>query len=322
MRSTRWTRTLLPLLSHGASPSLRAFGFGAAVAIVAWACQPVEDTQVPDPPPFHSGFLLSGAHQALDCDTCHIGSAVEQGLPPERETGWVTALGVGCLDCHRDTTAQLFPGGHKNGASCAEVGCHSASDFCWAQVWRACGDPGDTDPPAPATHDGQTALNFPLEGVHALGCAECHANAPDFSGELGGGDRCTDCHGRLDTDGIDGTHYPPDRTGGDDKERDCKACHAKNDSTGKLLVPATWADQTYFHVALSPHATVESWDVNPPVLRAETDWVGCASCHPSPGNYAAWSCDSAGCHTPDTLSLSHPGYLQNNTCAGCHPGAN
>lgn len=294
---------------------------GAAAVLVTWSCDQADPVPPPDVP-LHQGFPILGAHAAVDCGACHIDGAREQGLPPERDTGWVNALRTDCLSCHQDTSASLFPGGHKEGRGCGDSGCHSASDLCWGQVWRACGDPGDTDPPPPASHLGQTALNFPLEGPHALGCGECHALAPDYTPEIGGGDDCTKCHERALPDGPGPDHYPPARAAASpDRERGCKACHATNDATGKLLVSPDWTTTSYLHVAVWPHAVVESWDVLPAVLRAEETWVSsCSDCHPTAGSYSAWQCVT--CHVAGT-DISANGYHTDGTpCIQCHAEAN
>lgn len=285
-----------------------SFVAGGLAMWAAWSCQPASSDPVPDE--FHADFPLAGAHVAQSCEACHIDGAREQGLTPERASGWVNAVSTSCLGCHADTTAELFPGGHKNGASCADAGCHSASDFCWRQVWAECGPPGE--PPPPPGHVDDLARIFPLEGAHGgLECGACHPGG-QFEPQRGGGVECTMCHERPSAD-----HYPPLRAGADPKERGCKACHAIDDVAGKLQVPADWNVDAYDHRTFWPHA-VADFDANPPELRAEADWtVSCASCHEYPQSYANWACGS--CHPQDALLAANLIHNSTQPCIQCHP---
>ena len=104
-----------------------------------------------------AAFPLRGAHQSVDCKSCHRGTSFK-GLRFSH-----------CQDCHQD------PHQPSVGADCER--CHEPSS------WAALG-PG-------FKHD-RTA--FPLEGMHRkVDCARCHPNQRFKNLSFA---RCSDCHKR------------------------------------------------------------------------------------------------------------------------------
>ena len=123
----------------------------------------------------HAGldFELAGAHDALDCETCHTNANADVlAVGGKRYLG----LEQECATCHED------PHAGRMGASCAA--CHG-QEQPFAEV-------------ASFAHPDE----FPLAGAHATpGCADCHAQGGSHSVErLAKWQRrpvprtCADCH--------------------------------------------------------------------------------------------------------------------------------
>ncbi|MBS2026081.1 MAG: cytochrome C [Deltaproteobacteria bacterium] len=108
-----------------------------------------------------TGFALHGAHQKLQCASCHGGDLARK-------------LPVSCAGCHADTHTGEF------GTRCAS--CHEETS------WRPLFDV-----------DAHRRTNFPLTGRHALmPCQECHLDRRDRSFTRAALD-CAGCH-RADYD--------------------------------------------------------------------------------------------------------------------------
>lgn len=281
---------------------------GGSSAVLLWACVPaVEEDPIVPISATHTDFPLLGRHLSVDCEDCHIEGAAEQGLSSLRDNGWVDELSTSCLDCHIDTREDYFPNfNHGNGATCSAAGgCHSASDSCWREIAAPCIDvptpvTGEPTPPPPG-HNGDLALLFPLEGVHlGPGCTACHRGA--FEEQRGGSDQCETCHARALPDGPGDDHYPPDQLTAPDSARGCKACHAAEDPTQKLLVPSDWTVDPVVHDFQWPHNGADE----------------CLDCHLSPGSQTAtdYTCTSAGCHGDLSPNAYHAD--PNGPCADCH----
>lgn len=291
-------------------------------AALAWSCVPLPAEETGDPATGvpHEDFPIVGGHRAVGCDECHITGAAEQNLTPELPNGWVTAISTGCLGCHTDTRDTIFPTGHKEQASCADAGCHSASDDCWRNVRGDCVIVPPGEPPPPIGHEGDRAILFPLEGAHAgIDCGTCHTGAADEE-QRGGAEACEMCHTRPDA-----AHYPADRNRGPDDDRRCKACHAHEAANGALVVNTDFATDGVDHDLYWPHNRI-ALGTPPYAPRAETAWVSsCISCHPTPGvqDEAGVECDA--CHVPEGTA-NDPGEIAltpihanfNAACHTCH----
>ena len=251
-------------------------------------------------------------------------------------TGWATLLSPLCQHCHPLVPLGLpvenFPcdpgqyaacdpndqseycrfinsGAHNNVNivnGCDGVACHQTNP---ATTWEVGSNP---DQPG---HD-QAPLNqvFPLDGGHAnLGCGDCHDNVANAANEAGQAQYCGNCHSR-EGEGQGLTHYPPDRADWtDERERDCKACHASV-SLGPLPVtlqmPASWGAVANNHEFRAPHNTVDDWDLFPAVqLNPQTDWINnCTVCH-DVGTY----------FTPDGTPFIDPSdQFDRFSCVACH----
>lgn len=277
---------------------------GGWTALGVWSCVPEpEPTVVPTQADPHTDFPLLGRHLSVDCESCHVAGAAEQGLESTNGNGWVDALDPSCLGCHTDTREAVFPGqNHGNAATCSEAGCHASSDLCWRQVRGPCVDVPTPEPgvtPPPFGHEGDRGLLFPLEGVHAdIGCGTCHDGASDAE-QAGGATQCEMCHTRADGPGVDHYVHPQ---GGGDSDRGCKACHATEAADTKLIVPYSWFADFSRHDFIWPHNGA----------------VDCKDCHTTPGSQSATDYDCSGCHGPDATPLTPFHDNVNGACHDCH----
>jgi len=173
-----------------------------------------------------SGFALSGAHESLQCTTCHE-NGVEAPLgrecaschdaDPHRgqlgttceqchaDTAWLMPIrfdhglasfpllgkhsSLACTDCHASTAF------HDAGAACSE--CHVAQDphqGTFTNTCATCHNPTGWDAWR-FDHDRQT--QFALTGAHRdVGCAACHRRPLDAMSAAP--DDCVSCHRRDD----------------------------------------------------------------------------------------------------------------------------
>jgi hypothetical protein len=110
-----------------------------------------------------TGYALLGAHDRLDCLSCHRSGDYQQKLP----------------------------------RSCA--GCHQADDAHAARFGGKCEDCHDNDRWAPVSYDHLARTRFALIGAHAkLDCHVCHT-APVAAQKLG--TDCVSCHRSEDPHG-------------------------------------------------------------------------------------------------------------------------
>lgn len=120
-----------------------------------------------------TGYKLQGAHEAVDCKTCH---KIENIADPKARSKTSTYLGLDqkCLSCHTDHHQGTLP------SDCAS--CHDLKSF------------------KPAPNFDHNKARFPLRGKHAqVDCMLCHKKSvyngkemQQFTGLSFG--KCTSCH--------------------------------------------------------------------------------------------------------------------------------
>lgn len=122
-----------------------------------------------------TGFVLAGAHVALECASCHEPVRAQDGAPQR----FAQARGTRCDECHTDPHAAQFASGGRT--DCAR--CHTNGPTFSALVF-----------------DHQKDTRFALDATHApLACNTCHTAAalPDGSRVVRYkplGTSCGDCH--------------------------------------------------------------------------------------------------------------------------------
>jgi hypothetical protein len=145
-------------------------------------------------------FPLSGAHLALDCESCHTPA-------PQGQSAFRTVSSE-CVACHlAQFQAAKSPDHVASGFPEDCNACHLAT------TWSA----------ARFNHD---ATGFPLTGAHrALPCERCHGST-GFSGQSAA---CVSCHQQD----YDGTTNPNHAASGFPTQ--CDACHSTSSWAGATL---------------------------------------------------------------------------------------
>jgi hypothetical protein len=110
----------------------------------------------------HTTFPLTGAHQTVECASCHTGSpAVFAGTVRE------------CVGCHQaDYDGSPFPGHSEFATTCQD--CHSTTGW------------------VPASGGGHPQQLFSITGRHDFPCGDCHNAALGPNGA--GNADCVGCH--------------------------------------------------------------------------------------------------------------------------------
>ncbi len=123
----------------------------------------------------HAGtaFPLTGAHQRLACERCHIG-------------GVFTGLSPACVSCHRqDYDSTTDPNHAATGFSTNCITCHNTTGWAGARF-----DHAPWFPIYAGAHNGKWRT-----------CADCHVNSASFA-EFS----CFGCHPHSDQAKTDGGH--------------------------------------------------------------------------------------------------------------------
>lgn len=278
-----------------------------------------------------TGFALTGAHAAVQCQTCH--------------TSPTAKLTTDCYSCHTvDFTNTTDPNHVQQGFSHTCTQCHNTTSW------------GD------ATFD-HTSAGFPLTGEHAsLQCQQCHTNGYSTAPS-------TDCYSCHSGDYTNATAPVNHAAAG--LPQTCQNCHtiASPFTTTTFVHPASPFQLTGAHLSVScqschtgsvtntptdcyschktdyanttdpPHATqgfpttcnqchsTTSWDdatfdhstTGFPLTGAHTT-VQCAKCHTN-GYTTPPPTDCYSCHVTDYNNTTDPNHVQMGyptDCAQCH----
>ncbi len=152
---------------------------------------------------FTTGFPLTGAHQFLDCSSCHIGGMFK-GTPLE------------CVLCHNNSRA---PGKHPQHILSSNIcdDCHTD------KTWRGARfDHIDVIGPCQSCHNNRTAPGkSPAHILSTTDCEDCHntltfdrVGRVDHAAVLG---TCTSCHNGVKASGKHPTHLQT--------VAECDLCH-------------------------------------------------------------------------------------------------
>lgn len=230
------------------------------------------------------GFLLTGRHDALECNACHENADVRDLLP-----GQVRFLGASqeCAKCHEDP--------HQGSMVNSCESCHGQS--------------------APfADLDGfNHAQEFPLTGVHAsISCVTCHdSEGAHAVQKLGRQDspisrECAACHESPHSTGFLSQVSARLETS---SAASCSACHALDGTRG---------DANLFE-AFDNGAMLQLHGASGFDLRAPHDQVACAECHD--GGYGGpprVASDCASCHLSPHGKQFDTGPFEDFDCLACH----
>ena len=237
----------------------------------------------------HVGFKLTGSHDGLACEKCHVEKLKEPfalpGFPEHLRRSTSLGLEQGCTTCHEDV--------HGSGDATRDCEkCHDQNQFKHAAFFNH-------------------AEHFVLEGIHAkTECTACHRQDEAESSTLFGpvkGKACADCH------------ETPHRTEAV-REKDCQTCHLAADETWALGERGIdLAVHASFGFALEPpHADLECKSCHQPELDYAERFPDpmrqsdqCRACHDDPhaGQFAEKYSGCLECHSrqhfiPSDIGLS------------------
>lgn len=221
------------------------------------------------------GFELLGAHDALQCTSCHSMQdlALLYQPPPANDQE--------CIACHQSDYDDNHAG---SGFPATCIDCHNTNNW------------DDAD------FNHLTASNgFDLLGAHdALQCASCH-NLPDltllYEPPPANDQECIACHQSDYDDEHAGSGFPTT----------CIDCHNTNNWDADFD-----HDAQYFPIYTGKHKEA---------------WTTCQSCHIQPNTFAIFSCEGA-CHEhrqpemDDKHSEVNDYAFEPTLCLSCHPTGN
>lgn len=275
---------------------------GAHAATACWRCHPRAE---------QADFLRTDTQ----CVSCHKDDLARATDPDHSAQGWVDD----CERCHRPTKwsdaafdHDSFPlrGRHRS-VDCAE--CHPGGVFigtpdqcvdCHLDDYDNTSDPDHMAAGFPTSCEqchtprgwGSGDFNhsfYPLTGRHArVDCAECHPGGLF----IGTPDQCVDCH----LDDYNNTDDPDHMAAG--FPTSCDSCHTTNG----------WDGADFNHSF--------------PIENGHHSRFDCSECHPSPRNFALFSCIDCHEHNQSDTDDDHDrvnGYRYNSAaCYACHPNGN
>ncbi|HEX3397442.1 MAG TPA: hypothetical protein VHS76_12140 [Steroidobacteraceae bacterium] len=256
-----------------------------------------------------TGYDLQGAHEKLNCLSCHRSGNYKDPVPKDcngchrADDAHGTRFGAACADCHDNSKWRVaaydhearhkFPlqGVHakidcdachtaviakqKLGQDC--VSCHRSEDPHGGSLKQACSNCHGQQSWSSGIAFDHDLTSYPLLGLHrVVSCAQCHASMTFKEAPI----TCIACHAQQDV-----------HKGGLGKQ--CESCHSTN---GWPLWSFDHAKQTHFAL-VGGHAN-----------------LSCAACHLEPPGTAKTPSVCASCHRQDDRHLGEYGAQ----CDRCH----
>ncbi len=279
-----------------------------------------------------TGFELTGPHERLSCDSCHI-RGVFKGIPKQCE---------GCHDSGSQIGSSIKPNNHIQTSGSCE-GCHAGN------TWVVTGFNHDSiTGSCISCHNGTTATGKTTNHVQSTNtCDDCHSQIswiPARFDHLAITGSCVSCHNGITATGKSPNHISSSDTcdnchvtvtwstnrvdHNDVVGGSCFTCHNGTTATGKPsnhISSGTVCDDC--------HST-SAWI--PANFDHDTITGSCTNCHngvtavgPSTGHFiTSLPCET--CHTtisfiPDIYnhaSTDFPNHPSDPTCIKCHAGNN
>jgi hypothetical protein len=283
-------------------------------------------------------FPLEGAHQAVDCTSCHTPTG-QGGLQ-------FVARSTDCVSCHKPDYLAVRSPDHVQGGfpqDCSQ--CHSSATWSRGRF----------------NHDG---TSFPLSGAHrAVGCIQCHTSGRykgtptqcvvchqvDYNGtaspnhtSVGFSTDCVACHSTTSwTAAFDHSRTQFALTGAH-KATTCTQCHADGVYAGKPTACVSCHQADYNTAAPVIH-TLPSFGTTCTTCHTTTAWQPATFNHtttafPLTGMHLTAACDKChvgavykgtattcqACHLTDYTNAASPNHVQlgwPQTCITCHSGS-
>ena len=279
-------------------------------------------------------FPLIGAHQNLDCSSCHSGYS-RMYFPP---------ISVACISCHSTQYyATTSPNHIQAGFSTQCQDCHNVSGMVWAAAnfdhsktgflltaghlnlqCAQCHASGYTNTPSTCISCHQANYQSTTNPSHtslalSTDCSSCHTTNPGWKPAtfsvhssyyvIAGAHvslSCDQCHnGNYNTapatcygchkNDYDATNNPAHAAAG--FPTDCAQCHSQT----------AWTPSTFDHTSFFPLTSSHN--------------VSCSTCHINSSNFAQFSCTAA-CHSQAETDSHHTdvaNYVYSPTsCYSCH----
>lgn len=255
-----------------------------------------------------SGFILTGQHSILSCESCHI-RGIFKGIPTRCE---------GCHDRVSQIASSIKPLNHlQTNASCDD--CHT--DSAWSLVRM---DHSELTGSCETCHNGTRAEGKPVDHVQtSSSCDSCHLTVAwiparfDHNNVSG---QCYNCH-----NGTTATGKTPDHIASGTACDDCHSTFA--------WIPARFDHSNITNQCLTCHngVTATGKDNNHFVTTED-----CSVCHSTsywqpalyydhqsasyPGDHTGSNPQCIDCHTSNTQTISWPFAAYVPECAACHAG--
>lgn len=258
-----------------------------------------------------TAFPLRGAHEAVDCRSCHASTRTTEVAGKARTCRAFAGASTACRACHPDPHAGSFdrpglPSSVEGAQDCER--CHGADAF--DRLAR------------PFDHATWTA--FPLEGAHARAkCESCHPRAARadatgrafgrasdrFHGDLGA---CSTCHADAHAGAFDRASLPREVAG----RAGCARCHdAESFRDVKGFDHAAWTG----YALEGAHARASCESCHPRSSRADANGRSFGRCAVSAAKAATCTSCHADFHGGAFDRGTGPARVDGRTgCARCH----
>ena len=280
-----------------------------------------------------TGFPLTGAHAAVDCNVCHL-------------NGQFTALSAACASCHLKDFQSATNPNHVAGGFPQDCSiCHTTTN------WTG------------ATFNHTTQTKFPLTGAHinvacnachvnnqfaglSMACASCHLK--DFQAATnpnhvaaGFPQDCSICHTTVNWSGavFDHTTQTKFPLTGAHASVACNTCHVNNVFAG-LSMTCVSCHLTDFQKTTNPNHVTGNFSQDCQVCHNTTSWdgasfdhsktafpltgahvnVACATCHVN-NQFTGLSTACVSCHLKDEQGTTNPNHVTAGfpqDCSMCH----
>jgi hypothetical protein len=262
-----------------------------------------------------TGYALTGKHNAVKCDKCHLAITL---APKNDGAGHLIPVykpvpHAGCTDCHEDVHQGQF------GETCTK--CHTTAD--WKQIDRTRFDHDKTKYPLRGRHasvkcaDCHKDFSTPLLKKPLFqACTSCHADAHNRTATLAG--RAVDCDKCHNLQGFTTSTYTVDQhktakyaLDGKHAGVKCADCHRRETSTASLTKWGTSKVvlRPVFQRCLDCHADDHGGQLTSRPGRGE-----CADCHKVQG----WTPSTFDRIAHGKLRLALDGRHLDTTCRACH----